>query len=170
MHARGRGKAAALSADPLAEENAALRRELADARKQLAAALTTPVERTPAERHADAASAMAWMAAQLAQSQRQVGVLSQALLARSHIAAELDAVLGQLATPAPDGTRSEAAAWAAAAMRRLRQVQFVGGLAPKLSDAAAKYCLPDAQPPAPPPSGRAAPTERRGQHAAAGMW
>ena len=117
-----------------------LRRELSQVREQLAAVLVQPCERVDAVhgQHKSHSSTL-WLAAQIQQSQRQVAVLSSAMLARSELSAELESILLQMRQPAPYGTRSEAATWAAAAMRRLRHVQFVEGIAPAMGEAASEH-------------------------------
>ena len=66
-----------------------------------------------------------WLAAQLMQSQRQVQLLTDALVQRGDLSTELEAALNKLRQPTADGKRSEYADWAATTLRRLRQVQFV---------------------------------------------
>ena len=102
--------------------NVALHRELQEARDQLAAAVFGPIA------DEGEGGAAAWAAAQLAQSRRQVALLSEALATRSDMSVELEAVLLQLRQPAADGTRSEAAVWAGNALRRLRSVQWAEDL------------------------------------------
>jgi hypothetical protein len=104
--------------------NARLRRELDACREQLAAAVFGPIPGAP-----DAAVSLAWLSAQLAQSRRQIHVLSEMLATRSDVTIELEAVLLQLRQPAADGTRSEAAVWAGNALKRLRGVQWVEAIA-----------------------------------------
>ncbi|KAL1524545.1 hypothetical protein AB1Y20_019437 [Prymnesium parvum] len=114
---------------PLAEENAQLRREVAELRKQLMGALSAP---TPPGSTELAPLGVAWISAQVEQSKRQVQVLSEALVQRLEISTELEAVLLKLRQPAADGTLPEGAEWAASAMRRLRHVQFAEELAENL--------------------------------------
>ena len=70
-----------------------------------------------------------WLAAQLMQSQRQVQLLTDALVQRGDLSTELEAALNKLRQPTADGKRSEYADWAATTLRRLRHVQFVEELA-----------------------------------------
>lgn len=111
---------AKLKQSPLAEENAQLRREVAELRQQLMVALTAsaaPSTELPAH-------GVAWLSAQVEQGRRQVQLLSEALTQRSEMSVELESVLLKLRQPAADGKRPEEAEWAAAAMRRLRHIQF----------------------------------------------
>jgi len=111
--------------------NASLRRELQACREELAAAVFGPIPGAP--RASDPLSP-AWAAAQLAQSRRQVQLLSEALATRSDVTVELEAVLLQLRQPAADGTRSEAAVWAGSALKRIRGVQWVEAISQDVVD------------------------------------
>mmetsp|Transcript_24341 Transcript_24341/g.53160 ORF Transcript_24341/g.53160 Transcript_24341/m.53160 type:complete len:212 (+) Transcript_24341:218-853(+) len=130
----GKHRAPRESDEALAQENANLRRELVRLKEQFETALTRKCNAPDWSPDFENQYTPKWLAAQLQQSQRQVAVLSEALLARSELSIELEAILVQLRQPAADGSRSEAAAWAAAALRRLRQVQFIEGIAPSLGD------------------------------------
>ena len=59
-------------------------------------------------------------------------VLSEALIARSDVSAELESVLLTLRQPSADGDRSESAEWAASTIRRLRGVQLGEELASRV--------------------------------------
>lgn len=147
--ARGSSSSAALHArtpagaeevpGSLESTNIRLRHELQACREQLAAAVFGPIPGGPPEA---SSSSSAWLAAQLAQSQRQVQVLCEALVARSDVSIELEAVLLQLRQPAPDGTQSEAAVWAANALKRLRGVQWVESIAKDVVDRVAALPTP----------------------------
>ena len=114
---------------PLGEENAQLRREVVELRQQLMAAMSAPALPATAELPPQG---VAWLSAQLEQSRRQVQLLSDALVQRSEMSIELEAVLLKLRQPTADGKRTEGAELAAAAMRRLRHVQFAEEVAGNL--------------------------------------
>ena len=121
----------------LAEENAQLRREVEEVRAELTKLMVgTP----PAPAAGAPLPDASWLAAQLVQSQRQVQLLTEALVQRSELSTELEVALTKLRQPTADGKRSEYAEWATATLRRLRHVQFVEELA-------------DAQPKPPPARG-----------------
>jgi hypothetical protein len=87
-----------------------------------------------------------WLEAQLKQRERHVLLLSDALLQRSELSVEIEAILLQLSqppsskaegTPDPRGApvrpvRGLTPEWAASAMRRIRAVQFAEELADNL--------------------------------------
>ena len=127
--AAAEAKAKPTPSQALSEENAQLRREVAELRQQLMVALSAPAPPAVTEL---SPQSVAWLSAQLEQGRRQVQVLSDALVQRSEMSTELEAVLLKLRQPAADGTRHEGAEWAAAAMRRLRHVQFAEELAGNL--------------------------------------
>jgi hypothetical protein len=109
----------------LAKENAMLRRENEEMRDSFAK-LMIGADAPPTGTMLPDAN---WLAAQLMQSQRQVQLLTEALVQRGDLSTELEAALNKLRQPAADGKRSEYADWAASTHRRLRHVQFVEELA-----------------------------------------
>tara|TARA_B100000795_G_scaffold251063_1_gene219615 strand:- start:159 stop:569 length:411 start_codon:yes stop_codon:yes gene_type:complete len=108
----------------LAQENAMLRREVQEVRDSFAK-LMIGADAPPTGAALPDAN---WLAAQLMQSQRQVQLLTEALVQRGELSTELEATLNKLRQPV-DGKRSEYADWAASTLRRLRHVQFVEELA-----------------------------------------
>ena len=112
----------------LAEENAQLRKEVAEAREQLAKILYTHPDAPPPAVGA-APPDVAWITAQLTQAQRQVELLTEALVQRGELSTEVEAALIKLRQPTTDGKRPEHADWATNTLRRLRHVQFVEELA-----------------------------------------
>ena len=114
----------------LEEENAILRRELREAREQFARILTDPSCAGVGAAGGDGPPTPAALArAQLIQTQRQVQVLTEALVARAELSTELEAVLTKLRAPAADGKNAEVAAWATGALRRLRHITHSEGIA-----------------------------------------
>ena len=109
----------------LAQENAMLRREVQEVRDSFAK-LMIGADALPTGAALPDAS---WLAAQLMQTQRQVQLLTEALVQRGDLSTELEAALNKLRQPTADGKRSEYADWAASTLRRLRHVQFVEELA-----------------------------------------
>ena len=109
----------------LEAENASLRRELKEVRDQLSAVLLTTVPRpTAPEGTPPSTLELAFVAAQLQQTRRQVRVLSDALVDRRDISIELEGALREL-------RQHDAAArgWATAALRRLRHIGWAEDLA-----------------------------------------
>ena len=109
----------------LEAENASLRRELKEVRDQLSAVLLTTVPRpTAPEGTPPTTLELAFVAAQLQQTRRQVRVLSDALVDRRDISIELEGALREL-------RQHDAAArgWATAALRRLRHIGWAEDLA-----------------------------------------
>lgn len=125
----------------LGEENAQLRREVAELRQQLLSSLNQPISTNVTDVSEIGAN---WMLAQLEQSKRQLQVLSDALIQRGEICVELETILLKLRQPSADGKRSEDADWAASALRRLRHVQFAeefaGNLRQSVSQQEARGC------------------------------
>ena len=137
--AAARGVAAAApAAKPLEAENASLRRELAEVRQQL---MEVTAAAAPPGANAQTLPAAFWLEAQLRQSRRHVQLLSEALVKRAELSTEVEAILLQIreqqkpTARAPDDSKGGAPArgltpeWAAAAMRRVRSVQFAEELA-----------------------------------------
>lgn len=141
--AAARGVAAAApAAKPLEAENASLRRELAEVRQQL---MEVTAAAAPPGASAQTLPAAFWLEAQLRQSRRHVQLLSEALVKRAELSTEVEAILLQIreqqmkpTARAPDDSKGGAPArgltpeWAAAAMRRVRSVQFAEELADQL--------------------------------------
>ena len=119
--------AARKQTNALAEENAQLRKEVAEAREQLAKIMYTHPDAPPVAGAAPPDAA--WAAAQLTQAQRQVELLTEALVQRGELSTEVEAALIKLRQPTADGKRPEYADWATNTLRRIRHVQFVEELA-----------------------------------------
>ena len=120
--------AARKQTNALAEENAQLRKEVAEAREQLAKIMYAHPDAPPPVAGA-APPDIAWIAAQLTQAQRQVELLTEALMQRGELSTEIEAALIKLRQPTAEGKRPEYADWATNTLRRLRHVQFVEELA-----------------------------------------
>lgn len=142
----------------LEADNVQLRRELAEVRQQLLPLLAAdaPQSAEAISKASPPLPASFWLEAQLQQSRRHVQLLTEALVNRAELSTELEVILLQLReqkAPAcisaaavggagaqgagagagtPGVARGLTPEWAAAAMRRIRSVQFAESLADEL--------------------------------------
>lgn len=146
----------------LEAENVQLKRELAEVRQQLLPLLASEIPPSAdSAKGAAALPASFWLEAQLQQSRRHVQLLTEALVKRAELSTELEVILLKIREQTPGGAGSGAGAesggggasaaaaagagasgaaavrgltpeWAAAAMRRIRSVQFAETLADEL--------------------------------------
>jgi hypothetical protein len=143
----------------LEADNVQLRRELAEVRQQLLPLLAAdaPQSAEAISKASPPLPASFWLEAQLQQSRRHVQLLTEALVNRAELSTELEVILLQLREQKAPACISAAAAggvgtggagaqgagtpgvargltpeWAAAAMRRIRSVQFAESLADEL--------------------------------------
>lgn len=117
----------------LADENEKLRRENAELRQQLLhlmAAAAPPTGTTPPA----ALPAPFWLEAQLKHARRQVQLLSDALVLKAEITADVEQVLRDLLKLQPSTQNEKLHAFCRGALRKLRGVDFAQQIAEEVKE------------------------------------